>query len=190
MFTTVFTRSRHWALSWIKWIQYKHPIPLASTAMSLQLAPSLQSFQQKDSSHLIIRHKLTVAQLFVKFLNFYITRISIIVFGTPAAIRALGTFAFTHDLIKNIWNYKRAGWAVPLYARVRISATTRAILTAVSHAIPQSLEANAGLLPWLEHGRFLTNLFQSSIPSKLYRLDTDSMVKRDSTPLPSTFGTQ
>jgi hypothetical protein len=87
MFIIVFTKSRRSTLSLVKWIQYKHPIPLTSTlilspstSMSLQLVSSLQDFHQKSSSRLVILHKLTVPQLFTKFPNFYITQMSITVF--------------------------------------------------------------------------------------------------------------
>jgi hypothetical protein len=50
-------------------------------------------------------------------------------------------------------------WVRLIFGRcpVRISAGTSAILTKVFNYFPHSLQANTGIIPWLDHERFLSN---------------------------------
>jgi hypothetical protein len=54
-----------------------------------------------------------------------------------------------------------------------MSAGTPAMLTEVCHDFPQSLQANAGIVPLLGHNQFLQNYIQLIGHSMLYSFDTE-----------------
>jgi hypothetical protein len=53
-----------------------------------------------------------------------------------------------------------------------------AIMTQVSDGFPQAFHADAVMMPQLGQNNFLPNRFQFiSLPSTLYNVDTDSLIK-------------